>query len=192
MTLFAKTILAILLMFPANRFDTETKEERTVRLTTIAMSIDYATDRATCSGAFKTKECKRVWVGSKESLALALIVRGHFESHFAQNVHAGKCKRYQCDPVRKNGTVVHRARTIWQLQWERAFREEWNKMVGTELQPTQYAAWAATKKIAFTRSVCKRGMGVSACRNTKQSKIRIVYYHKLAKKHESKLRRARN
>jgi len=187
MTAFAQVVLTILLMFHPHYLDKETEVERKSRLTNLAVAIDDVGDRATCAGKYDVKDCKRVWPGSKTSLALALLTRGHFESHFAKNIHAGKCRKWQCDAVKMYGKTVHLARTVWQLQWEKTFKDEWDRMLGIELEPSTYAAWAASKKIAQTYRYCRKGRGVSACRN-KRGAQRVKYYNRLNKKYGKKLR----
>lgn len=191
MTAFAKVVLTILLLFHPHYLDEETAEERKARLTNLAVAIDESGDRATCAGRFDVEECKRVWPGSKTELVLALLTRGHFESHFAQNIHAGKCRKWQCDAVKMHGKTVHLARTVWQLQWEKLFKEEWSKMLGIELEPSKYAAWAATKKVAQTYRYCRAGRGVSACRS-KRGATRVRYYKRMERKHGKKLRACDN
>lgn len=192
MTAFAKIILTILLLYPPNQYDTETKEERTVRLTTVAISLDDTADRALCLGRFKSKDCKVIWRGTKTELALAMITRGHFESRFAQNVHEGRCFRWQCDPVTKKGKRYHRARTMWQLHREGKSKEEWDGMIGTDMISSHIAAWAATRKVALTYAGCRQGKGVAAWRSLdiKRGKERIYHYTRLKRKWGRRLNKA--
>jgi hypothetical protein len=192
MTPFAKVIFTILMLYPPNQYDTETLEQRTVRMGTIAVSMDDTADRALCLGRFKTKGCKVIWRGTKTELALAMITRGHFESRFAQNVHEGKCKSWQCDPIKKKGRKYFRARTVWQLHREGKSQDEWDGMIGTDMIATNMAAWAATRKVSLTYAGCRPGKGVAAWRSMdiNRGKVRIHHYNMLKRRWGKKLDKA--
>jgi hypothetical protein len=76
---------------------------------------------------------------------------------------------------------------MWQLQWEKLFKDEWNKMIGVGLKPTYHAAWAATKKVAQTGRGCPRGKGVASCRKTMRAKRRVAFYSVLEHKYAKRL-----
>lgn len=152
--------------------DTETSEARYERIETIAKAIDYASDRATCSGQFNTPDCKKQSPFNKVGTAAVLLETAIQESRFAQNIHEGNCSKNECDSHKlKDGTVAFKARTFWQLHESKIIEDEWDEMVGTSQEATNAAAWAAIKTLNSAYWTCGGtvdGMfsayaGVSSC-----------------------------
>jgi hypothetical protein len=195
---FIATILALLLSLPAYYTDQETLEERTDRLTTIAEANADVSARFTCSGKYDTKDCTPRWRGSRESLAIALVTAGFWESRFAKHIHEGKCRpgyqkepgvwaRGECDEViirnPKTGKITRRyfaARTIFQMQYDRGIRRHWNVMDGTDATSTWYATHAAAIKLSrcYSPAPKKLFMCYAGTRNPawKGAKPRALFY----------------
>ena len=126
--------------------DTETEQEKLERVNVIANAIDYASDKATCSGEFATSDCKRVSPFDKITTAALLIQTAKKETNFARNVHEGVCGKFECDSViTKDGEIFHKARTLWQMHKSDLIKDEWDIMVGTSQEATNAAAYAAIK-----------------------------------------------
>jgi hypothetical protein len=157
-------ILAVLMSLPPAAHDTESWEEREARMGTIASAIEDATARATCDVPYDTDDCKPRWTGDRKQLALLLVTKGFWESAFAQNVHEGRCRVFECDATKlRNGTIVHRARTPWQLQRTGYVKgDEWERMVGTNQEATRTAAWVATRIITASHNRCQTTIGTIA------------------------------
>lgn len=147
MTPFAAALLMIVSSFPVFHRDlkTETPEDRQARLGRYSVALDRATLRATCQGEWAYPECKPIWRGSREDLALQLAMLSFQESRNSREVQAGECRKNECDPQTKNGEVTHLARTGWQLHKQARITEEWDLMVGTSQENLDAAAWAAAK-----------------------------------------------
>lgn len=140
--------------------DRETWEEREKRVGMIAVAIDEAAARGTCVEAYEVEGCEKVWPGSKRELAMVLVATGYFESKFAKNVHEGKCKSYECDSYRRAGQIVHRARSLWQIQKTGLVtRDEYEKMKSMTVEGTTTSAIAATRHIAIGMKKCKTILG---------------------------------
>lgn len=153
---FTQYLLVVLLSLPGAYHDTETWQERSARMETVARAVDVASSRATCSAAYNVPECNRQWLGSKKDLALLLVTKGWWESRFAQNVHEGRCRPFECDAIKINGVIVHLARTPWQLQKTSFVRlGEWDDMVGTDFNATSTAAWVAIRVMASSYRRCR-------------------------------------
>ena len=159
-------ILTVLLTLQPYFGDQESPAERTERLEIIAKAIDYASARATCSGAFEEwVGCRPVWRGDRTSLAAALIVVAQNESNLALHVHQGRCKPKECDAIvdrnpQGERVVVHQARSLWQVHYSSLIREEWPNMAGTSLWATSDAAWASARMLAGHRSRCLTDTGM--------------------------------
>jgi len=151
MSQLATILLTLMIAFPVAYLDRgqETSDQREARLSDTARAIDDATLKATCQGPWKTAKCQRYWTGHREDLAILLVTIGFWESRFALNVHQGKCKKWECDAeLGPNGTIVHKARTPWQMQRTSFSEPEWDKMVGIDYEATFHAAYAAAKSLS--------------------------------------------
>lgn len=129
------------------------------RARTIAAAIDSASLEAVCAPPWADSDfCQVVWPGTRLELAAALIVQGHFESGFAENVGAGRCLPFQCDSIKlPGGRVVHLARHYWQLHASALLPLlEWATLRGVEYHPTADAAYAAARVL---------GAGYRGCRS---------------------------
>lgn len=160
---FIKYITAILLSLQPNLSDKETWEERSSRMEIIAHAIDDASSKATCSENYNLEDCEKTWPGDKKQIALLLITQGYFESKFAKNVHERKCKPYECDSYRKNGHVIHRARSLWQIQKTNLVsRDEYNKMKFFSKESTTLSANVAVRYLLTGMKSCKTVRGALA------------------------------
>lgn len=131
---------------------------RNDRLTSIAIAESRAADRATCSGDYRVKDCKRI-ASDRVEVAAILTEWADAETALRSNVHAGNCLSYQCDPQEMwDGhkiAVQHKARGLWQLHRLAAWSNElWNMMHGTTQQATDAAAWEAIKRFQSARGQC--------------------------------------
>jgi hypothetical protein len=148
-------LLALMLSLPAPYGQKEDTQERKARLATVAQAIDDASRKATCADQEADESCERVWRGSRLDLAMLLLTQAYWESRLAKNVHEGKCKAYECDPYQsRHGVLLHRARTLWQLQRSDPIAEDWDRMVGADAEATATAAWAATKLFSRAYQRC--------------------------------------
>lgn len=121
MTLYPKILSILLSLQPAQVDQHEDPIERTARLGMVAAAIDDAVQ----STAYR----------SKRELAATLIVLAIHESHFASNVQSCQCRRYECDPIRSRGQVIHQARGLWQVHRFGPARDAWDEMcVSVEVQ----------------------------------------------------------
>ncbi len=171
---FVQFILYMLLSLPPAYADTETWDERQARMTIVATAIDDASSQMTCTGKYAPTEkapCKVRWTRSKRELAVLLVTKGWWESRFAQNVHEGNCKSYECDAEKqKDGTVIHRARSSWQIQQTGIVKgTEWEDMKGASQAATTTAATVAARALSYAHNRCKTvygaisGYGVASC-----------------------------
>jgi hypothetical protein len=182
-------ILMVLLSLPASYYDKESPEERRDRMEVIARAIGDASARATCDERFDKPECEPIWKSNRKQLILLLVTKAWWESRLAQNVHEGNCRKTECDPTKMpGGNIIHRARTIWQMQKTGLVsRDEWNTMVGTDFEATRTAAWVATKILSRGKRVCHTPYGAlsyygrSRC-DWNGAKPRVIFYRKLKDK----------
>jgi hypothetical protein len=148
-------ILALLLSYAPWHEDAkrEAPGDRAARMAVLADGIHEATVRATCQGL---EPCTPIWPGPATELAAALARIGWFESRYASHVHAGRCRRYECDATKlKNGRIIFRATSTWQLQSSRLVpMAEWRTLAGTAQEPTSRAAWAAARVLAASYTRC--------------------------------------
>lgn len=186
---FITYITTILLSFQPAYGDNETWEERSNRMEIIAQAIDDASSKSTCSDKYNVDGCVSEWALDKNSVALLLVSTGYWESKFAKNVHEGKCKPYECDSYRKNGHVVHRAKSPWQIQKTGLVtREEYSKMNGASLESTTISANVATRYLLQGMKRCKSEYGAFSMYATAKTckwsgaKIRDSFYKFLKKK----------
>lgn len=163
MDAFTATLAALLVGLPAFYRDVETPEEREMRMVTVVAPalVDVASE-ATCSGAYATVECKKLWPGTKLDLVLMLVTKGWWESRFAVHVQAGKCGPRECDAYKDHYTkkIVHRAASYFQVQATGLVpMKEWRTLTGLDYEPTRRAAWAAAKVASASRNRCARSPG---------------------------------
>lgn len=170
--LFRETILALMLGLPAYQLDREEPRERRERLDVIAQAIADASRRATCTDQYASDSCQRRWPRESLDLAVLLVTQAYSESRLARNIHEGKCRSYECDPVRSasTGRVRHRARSLWQIHRIEPIETEWESMQGTDLVSTTAAAWAAAKLLSRGYRACRsiagavtRYAGIDGC-----------------------------
>jgi hypothetical protein len=160
---FIKYITMILLSLEPSYSDKETWDQRTARMELIATAIDDAASKATCSDKYDVPKCEKTWSQDKKSLALLLVTKGYWESKFAKNVHEGKCRVYECDAYRVNGTTRHRARSLWQIQKTGLeTREEYAQMSSSSLEATTMAANVAVRHLVLGMNTCKTIPGTIA------------------------------
>lgn len=152
MDLLTATFRAMMLMTP-HKTDTETLEERAVRMRLLAHAELSAVNAAACYGL--PAPCKPILSDRRLGLAL-LLGKGHFESNFAQYVHEGHCEAgpvgARCD-ADKNG--VPRAHGPWQ-QWRLSVypQSDWDEMVGATEPATALAAAHALELLAGSLHRC--------------------------------------
>lgn len=156
-------ILLLLMSVTPAYSDLETWDERIARMTILAGAIDNAASWATCTDKYeptKEKPCKVQWTGNKKDLAILLVTKGYWESRFSKRVHEGKCKPDECDPHRNSdGTVTHRARTSWQMQFTSYVKEEeWRTFVGADQKSTNTAAGVAARILSKAHARCNNGI----------------------------------
>ncbi|HOU93827.1 MAG TPA: hypothetical protein PLU22_22405 [Polyangiaceae bacterium] len=154
---WADVLVLLMLRLPAHHLDEETPEERRARVEVIAQAITEASARATCRDAAPEDGCVRHWPADERDLSVLLVTQAYWESRLARNVHEGRCRSYECDPYTSplTGKIEHRSRSLWQLQLTSLVTEEWDRLVGTSIEATRNAAFAASKLL---------GRGFRACR----------------------------
>lgn len=169
---------------PAHQLDKEEPAARQTRMQIIADAIADASQRATCSEAYSSEECVPIWPLSSIELSALLVTEAYSESRFARNVHEGKCRAWECDPVRSayTGQVRHRARSIWQIHRSSPVEAEWDQMLGADQSSTTAAAWAAAKLLTRGYRACgsiagaiSRYAGVDDCHWSEAEK-RVRFY----------------
>jgi len=160
---FLEYIVTVLLSLQPAYADKEAWDQRANRMHVIAEAIDDASSKATCEGKYSTTDCKKTWTNSKRDLALLLVTKGFWESKFAKNVHEGKCRPYECDSYTKNGRVIHKARSLWQIQKTGLVtKEEYNMMNASSVESTTMAANVAVRYLATGMNACKTISGAIA------------------------------
>lgn len=153
----------ILLSLEPSYSDKETWEERSARMELIATAIDDASSRATCADKYDMPDCEKTWIKDKKTLGLLLVTKGFWESKFAQNVHDGKCRVYECDAYKVNGKVRHKARSIWQIQKTGLVnKDEYAKMGSSSLESTTISANVAVRHLTLGMNKCKTISGTIA------------------------------
>jgi len=185
---FIQYITAILLSLEPAYADNETWSERTARMEVIATAIDDASSKATCEGKYATAGCQKTWPKDKKSLALLLVTKGFWESHFAKNVHEGNCRKYECDAYKIANKVYHRARSPWQIQKTGMVKEdEYEKMRSASLESTTTSANVAVRYLVSGMHLCKTITGAvssyagAGCK-WKGAKPRVDFYESLSKR----------
>jgi hypothetical protein len=173
----------VLLGLPAHHLDHEEPGARRERLQVIADAVSEASLRATCTETYWTQDCRPIWPLLALDLGVLLVTQAYSESRLARNVHEGRCRAYECDPIRsaRTGLVEHRARSLWQIHRILPIESEWDRMQGSDLQSTTAAAWAATKLLSRGYRACgsisgaiSRYAGIDGCQWTEaQNRARI-------------------
>lgn len=165
----------------------EDAEYRAWRLGNAAHGIAQAVDLATCEGLWKgDEECTPAWPQDRRlELAALLVGIGWYESRYAAHVHEGRCRPEECDGGR--------ARSPWQIQSSPMVpREEWQRMLGAEREPTVVASRAAARILAVFLDRCGTVEGSVAAYATggrctwSRAAERVLY----ARRVEGKLRAA--
>jgi len=149
--LITATILTIALNLPTNQKDENFyPTSREQWLIDVSHAIERASNRVT--------NVDRTWPGTQRELAVALIVLASYESNLSPRIQAGKCHAHECDAwVFNNGTIWHRAASMWQLHASDALPEErWKQIVGTDVFSIERAAYEAARMLAKSRNQCKR------------------------------------
>jgi len=157
----------------------------------VAKAIDEASSKATCMDAYDAAGCERKWQKTKKELALLLVTKGFWESRFAKNVHENKCRNYECDAYKSQGKVLHKARSIWQIQKTGLVTpEEYSKMKASSQEATNMSAEVATRYLAIGMNQCKtiKGAiaiygGADSC-NWKGAESRYSFFKSLMSKTE--------
>lgn len=158
----AARILAVISTWPGAWYppdaEPETPVEREKRYATIAVSIEEATNLATCH---ERGECDPIWIGSRDELAGVLATQGWWESRFAWHVHAGFCRLTigECDAARTaDGRLYARALSVFQLQQSLMVPTRvWKRIAGTSYAHTRLSAIAAARVLAHARRRCAKG-----------------------------------
>lgn len=140
MKIMTLVILGWLNSLQPHYLDTESAEDRSARMTRIADGITIATEIATCSGDFAGRDdCRPLFKGKPEELAVALYMIAKYESAFAEHIHAGRCriKIGECDAGRARGMwQVHKTGLVWKV---------WDRLEGTDKRATATSALAGAK-----------------------------------------------
>jgi len=160
---------------------------RDQRMQTIADAVAHATARASCTGPYDEAGCEPIWQDSPTNLAALVVTKGWWESRFVRNVHEGKCRPDECDPIRTPQGIVHRARSPWQIQRTAYSERFWTSMVGTGFKPTRNAAWVAATILAEGKRRCRSYYGALAWYGVQRcdwsgAKRRFFTYTKLVEK----------
>lgn len=142
-------LLAVLLDFVPNH-EREPDLHRVARFRVVANAVYAASLRATCTDS--DPGCVRIWPGSVRSLEAMLLTLGWYESGFTQRIHAGRCRKGECDGGR--------ATSLWQLQASGKLPlPEWRELAGTSEEATERAAWAAARALSVARASCPSAGG---------------------------------
>jgi len=180
-------ILSMLLSLPPAYVDRD-ETDRGERMQTIAEAIAHVSDRATCTDPYDDPRCQPIWNGSELDLAALLVTKGWWESRFAKNVHEGKCGPEECDATRlRNGAIVHRARSPWQIQRTSYSEALWDDMQGSGFEQTRNAAWVAARILSDGKHKCRSNFGalswyaVQKC-SSQMAKNRLFTFEKLTKR----------
>lgn len=163
MDAFTAALATILIGLPAFYSDAEEPSARETRMSTVVAPalVDVASE-ATCSDAYATPECKKLWPGTKTDLAMMLLTKGFWESRFALHVQAGKCGPRECDAYKDHRTnrIIHRSASYFQVQATGLVPvTEWRTLTGLDYDATRRAAWAAAKVASASRNRCARAAG---------------------------------
>lgn len=151
-----EAILAAILQLLTSRHGGEWTASATeqARYEVVAQAIGHAAALATCASG--DPSCERIWPGEAKELEAMLTTIGFYESGFERRVHADECWENECDAKRlPGGVVIHRARSLWQVQAQAVVPLlEWRRIGGVDLPSTERAALAATRVLASGRARC--------------------------------------
>jgi hypothetical protein len=194
-------LLALLMTLPPSKYTDELPAAREARMGAIAGAIASASKELTCRDAFAIRECRRKWPGSAQEVALVLTTIAWHESGFDQGVHAGECKSFQCDPIRKRDGVVlkFRATSLWQIHSNALVPEPvWRTLAGADEESTRRAALIAGRLASGARRMCEyqhRGgdwvtmtfaaYGTGSVCHKESAKTRAATFHRFSRKLEA-------
>lgn len=189
---FIQYLIMVLLSLQPAYADKENWKERSGRLEIVAKAIDDASSKATCMDAYDITGCERKWQSSKKALALLLVTKGFWESKFAKHIHENKCRPYECDAYQAQGGLIHKARSMWQIQKTSLVSpEEYEKMKASTQVATNLSADVATRYLAIGMNQCRtiKGAisiygGVDSC-NWKGAEGRYTFFNTLMGKSEA-------
>ena len=142
MTPLAAALLAALTALPAAYGERETPDAQAARYEMIAEVI----------AAEAPDEPDLAWV---------LLGIGWWESRYAYHVHAGHCRRGECDEsTLRDGTRYHRARGPWQVHLTGLVRAgEWRAMLGASREATEVQVRVAARGLRAGYARCKSWRG---------------------------------
>jgi hypothetical protein len=190
-------LFQILMSLPASTHTPEAPEARQERMEVVARAVADASEEL----------ARKRWPGPAQEVALVLTTIAWHESGLDLDVHAGRCKDHQCDPYRKNGVVLHRAASLWQLHTNKIVPPKvWATIAGTDEESTRRAAFFAGSLASGARGMCAKkhrggdwlamtfaAYGTGYTCHTESAKLRVATFHRFSRKAEAiraELRRA--
>lgn len=187
----------LLMSLPASTHTPEAHEAREARMHSVANAVASASEELTC---YRRDRCKRRWPGPAQELALVLTTIAWHESGMDLDVHAGRCKDHQCDPVRRRGGEVVRfkAASLWQIHANALVPPPvWATLAGVDEESTTRAALAAGRLAAGARGMCTyqhkgqdwvhmtfAAYGTGSVCFKPSAKARVTTFHRFSKKVE--------
>lgn len=141
-------LFQLLMSLPPSTHTAEAPEAREARMHTVANAVTDASEELAS---------KHRWPGSSQELALVLLTIAWHESGFDLDVHAGNCKDYQCDPLRRrDGKVVRfKAASMWQIHANALVPPPvWKRLAGIDEESTRFAALTAGRLASGARGMC--------------------------------------
>lgn len=163
-------VLSLLLALPAYRGDNETAQTRLERIRLVASATSSAAMHASCLGPWKSADwCVPVWHRSPFEISRLLITIGHFESNFAEHVHANRCRLNlgECDADKVNGRWVATAVGPWQTKLVYLAPDERRYVAtGATEHGTYVAAYAAARIVSRAYDTCRSIVGALALYGT--------------------------
>lgn len=161
----AEALLAILVASEP-WYEDRAEQGRLERLTTLAIAITDASQQ-------------------DPKMAALVTMAGFWESRWNLRVHAGQCRRWECDPISHRRIIRHTSITPWQLkQWDMP-SDRWLAMVGTELVPTTLAARESARRLTLGIKRCRSIPGainmyaIGKCSGYYQAEMRLESYRKI-------------
>ena len=152
------TIVLSMLLSLRPAYIDQNEVDRSARMAVLAYAIADVCYQATCKAPY-VAQCDPIWTGTDRELAAMLVTKGWWESRFASNVHAGKCKPDECDPKMYRGVLIHTARSPWQLQRTSYAEALWDQLEGDSLEKTRNASWVAATILSEGRRRCRSDFG---------------------------------
>jgi hypothetical protein len=127
----------------------EPPDARAARLDGVSGAVVQAAERATCQPPWDLidEPCRPIWPGSTVGLTSLVWSLGYLESGYAEWIHEGRCRSWECD--------AGRARSPWQLQRTLYTEWAWHELEGVGEYSTFVAAWSAVRVVAASRSMCR-------------------------------------